>query len=97
MGVPLAFGSDSGVYPHGLNGRQFAYMVRFGMTPMQAIQAATRDAAKVMLREQDVGAIAVGRFGDMIAVKGDPMTNIRLLENVAGVIKGEDLVRVSAK
>lgn len=97
MGVPLAFGSDSGVYPHGLNGRQFAYMVRFGMTPMQAIQAATRDAAKVMLREQDVGAIAVGRFGDMIAVKGDPLTNIRVLENVVGVIKGGDLVRASAE
>lgn len=93
MGVPLAFGTDSGVYPHGLNARQFAYMVRLGMTPMQAIQSATRDAAKVMQREQDIGAIAVGRFGDMIAVKGDPLTDIRLLEQVSGVIKGGVLVR----
>lgn len=93
MGVPLAFGTDSGVYPHGLNARQFAYMVRLGMTPMQAIQSATRDAAKVMQREQDIGAIAVGRFGDMIAVKGDPLTDIRLLEQISGVIKGGVLVR----
>lgn len=93
MGVPLAFGTDSGVYPHGLNARQFAYMVRLGMTPMQAIQSATRDAAKVMMREQDVGAIAPGRYGDMIAVKGDPLADIRVLERVAGVIKGGDLVR----
>jgi imidazolonepropionase-like amidohydrolase len=93
MGVPIAFGSDSGVYPHGLNGRQFAYMVRFGMTPMQAIQSATRDAALVMMREKDVGAISVGRFGDMIAVKGDPLTNIRTLESVKGVIKGGEQVR----
>ena len=93
MGVPLAFGTDSGVYPHGLNARQFAYMVRLGMTPMQAIQSATRDAAKVMQREKDIGAIAVGRFGDMIAVKGDPLDNIRLLEQVSGVIKGGEVVR----
>jgi imidazolonepropionase-like amidohydrolase len=97
MGVPLAFGTDSGVYPHGLNARQFAYMVRLGMTPMQAIQSATRDAAKVMMREKDVGAVAVGRYGDMIAVKGDPLRNIRLLEHVAGVIKGGDLLRSSAE
>ena len=93
MGVPLAFGTDSGVYPHGLNARQFAYMVRLGMTPVQAIQSATRDAAKVMMRDKDVGAIAVGRYGDMIAVKGDPLADIRLLEHVAGVIKGGVLVR----
>lgn len=93
MGVPLAFGTDSGVYPHGLNARQFAYMVRLGMTPMQAIQSATRDAAKVMQREKDIGAIAVGRFGDMIAVKGDPLDNIRLLEQVSGVIKGGEVIR----
>lgn len=93
MGVPLAFGSDSGVYPHGLNGRQFAYMVRFGMTPMQAIQSATRDAAIVMMREKDVGTISVGRFGDMIAVEGDPLSDIRTLETVKGVIKGGAEVR----
>ena len=93
MGVPIAFGTDSGVYPHGLNARQFAYMVRHGMTPMQAIQSATRDAAKVMMREKDVGAIAVGRFGDLVAVEGDPSRDIRTLERVKGVIKGGQLVR----
>jgi imidazolonepropionase-like amidohydrolase len=93
MGVPIAFGTDSGVYPHGLNARQFAYMVRYGMTPMQAIQSATRGAAKVMMREHDVGAIAVGRFGDLVAVEGDPSRDIRTLERVKGVIKGGQLVR----
>lgn len=93
MGVPMAYGTDSGVYPHGLNGRQFAYMVRHGMTPLQAIRAATTEAAKLMMREQDVGAIATGRFGDMIAVRGNPLVDIRTLESVAAVIKGGDLVR----
>jgi imidazolonepropionase-like amidohydrolase len=88
MGVPIAFGSDSGVYPHGLNARQFAYMVRYGMTPMQAIRSATSDAAKLMQRDQDVGSITPGRYADMIAVEGDPMQDIRVLERVAGVIKG---------
>jgi len=63
------------------------------MTPMQAIQSATRDAAKVMMREKDVGAIAVGRFGDLVAVEGDPSRDIRTLERVKGVIKGGQLVR----
>ena len=60
---------------------------------MQAIQSATRDAAKVMMREKDVGAIAVGRFGDLVAVEGDPSRDIRTLERVKGVIKGGQLVR----
>jgi imidazolonepropionase-like amidohydrolase len=88
MGVPIAFGSDSGVYPHGLNARQFAYMVRYGMTPMQAIRSATSDAAKLMQRDQDVGSITPGRYADMIAVVGDPTTDVRVLERVTGVIKG---------
>lgn len=93
MGVPIAFGSDSGVYPHGLNARQFAYMVRYGMTPLQAIRAATLDAAKVMMRDKDVGSIALGKFGDMIAVSGDPLRDVRRLEAVAGIIKGGERVR----
>ena len=93
MGAPIAFGTDSGVYPHGLNARQFAYMVRYGMTPLQAIRAATIDAAKVMMRDKDVGSITVGKYGDMIAVAGDPLTNVRVLETMAGVIKGGMLVR----
>lgn len=93
MGAPIAFGTDSGVYPHGLNARQFAYMVRYGMTPMQAIRAATLDAAKVMMRDKDVGSLTVGKYGDMIAVDGDPLKNVRVLETMAGVIKGGTLIR----
>jgi imidazolonepropionase-like amidohydrolase len=87
-GVPMIFGSDAGVYPHGDNGKQFAKMVEWGMTPLQAIQAATVNAAKALGREGDVGSISVGRYGDMIAVKGDPLADIRLLEQVETVIKG---------
>ena len=93
MGAPIAFGTDSGVYPHGLNARQFAYMVRYGMTPLQAIRAATLDAAKVMMREKDVGSVSVGKFGDLIAVAGDPLKDVRALETMAGVIKGGSVVR----
>lgn len=93
MGAPIAFGTDSGVYPHGLNARQFAYMVRYGMTPLQAIRAATLDAAKVMMRDKDVGSITVGKYGDMIAVDDDPLKTVRVLETVAGVIKGGTLIR----
>ncbi|MEP6784896.1 MAG: amidohydrolase family protein [Sphingomonadales bacterium] len=92
-GVPMIFGSDAGVYPHGDNGRQFAKMVEWGMTPLQAIQAATRNAAQALGREGDVGAIAVGRYGDMIAVDGDPLKDVRVLEKVAVVIKGGVVVK----
>ncbi len=87
-GVNMIFGTDAGVYPHGDNGRQFAKMVEWGMTPMQAIQSATANAGRALGRETDVGAIAVGRYGDMIAVKGDPLADVRVLENVPVVIKG---------
>jgi imidazolonepropionase-like amidohydrolase len=92
-GVPMLFGTDAGVYPHGDNGRQFAKMVEWGMSPMQAIQAATRSAAQALGREGDVGAIAVGRWGDIIAVDGDPLANIRELEHVDVVIKGGEVVK----
>jgi imidazolonepropionase-like amidohydrolase len=87
-GVPMVFGSDAGVYPHGDNGRQFAKMVEWGMTPMQAIQAATTNAAQALGRTDSVGAIVVGRYGDIIAVSGDPTSDVRLLERVDTVIKG---------
>ena len=91
-GVRMLFGSDAGVMPHGQVGRQFNTMVTYGMTPLQAIQAATRNAAQALGREKDVGAIAVGRFGDMVAVRGDPTANVRLLEAVDAVVKGGSLV-----
>jgi len=87
-GVKQVFGTDAGVYPHGQNARQFAKMVEWSMTPMQAIQAATANAGEALGRTADVGAIAPGRYGDLIAVKGDPLTDVRVLENVAVVIKG---------
>jgi imidazolonepropionase-like amidohydrolase len=87
MGVKLAFGTDSGVYPHGMNARQFPYMVRYGMTPMQAIQSATIRAAELLGKSGTLGSIAPGRFADLIAVRGDPL-DVRALEDVAHVIKG---------
>jgi imidazolonepropionase-like amidohydrolase len=92
-GAKMTFGTDAGVYPYGLGGRQFAYMVRYGMAPMQAIQAATSEAAKALRMDGKVGTLAPGGFGDLIAVKGDPLSDIRVLEHVDGVIKEGRLVR----
>jgi imidazolonepropionase-like amidohydrolase len=91
-GVKMVFGSDAGVMPHGQIGKQFATMVQYGMTPLDAIQSATRNAAQALGREKDVGAIAVGRFADIIAVDGDPLTNVRELEAIDAVVKGGKLV-----
>jgi imidazolonepropionase-like amidohydrolase len=92
-GVKVAYGTDAGVYPHGKNALQFAYMVKYGMTPMQAIQSSTSVAAELLRWEKDVGAVALGRYADMVAVDGDPLADIRLLEKVSGVIKGGVVVR----
>ncbi|MGI8560023.1 MAG: amidohydrolase family protein [Luteimonas sp.] len=86
-GVKMVYGTDAGVYPHGLNGDQFAVMVRYGMTPLQAIQAATVNAAEALGRA-DVGVLEPGRFADMVAVPGDPTADVALLENVSFVMKG---------
>ena len=91
-GVRMVFGSDAGVMPHDQVGRQFATMVSYGMAPLEAIQAATRNAAEALGRERDVGAIAVGRYGDLVAVSGDPTQNVRLLEKPDAVVKGGALV-----
>ena len=87
-GVPITYGTDSGVYPHGDNAKQFAIMVERGMTPMEAIRAATSVAARYIGWERDVGAIEPGRFADIIAVRGNPLDDITVLENVDVVIKG---------
>lgn len=92
-GVKMLFGTDAGVYPHGQNARQFAKMVEWGMTPMEAIRAATRNAAEALGRTSDVGAIAAGRYADLIAVDGDPLSDVHVLENVAVVIKGGQIVK----
>jgi imidazolonepropionase-like amidohydrolase len=94
-GVKMLFGTDAGVYPHGQNARQFAKMIEWGMTPMEAIQAATRSAAEALDKTADVGAVAPGPVADLIAVDGDPLKDIRVLENVAIVMKGGTLVKAT--
>jgi imidazolonepropionase-like amidohydrolase len=91
-GVKMLFGTDAGVYPHGQNARQFAKMVQWGMTPLQAIQAATSSAAEALGRN-DVGVAEPGRYGDLIAVKGDPLRDVRVLEHVDAVVKGGKLAK----
>ena len=96
-GVKMIFGTDAGVYPHGDNAKQFAVMVRYGMTPLQAIQAATVTAAKALDQEQNVGQIQIGKFGDIIGVAGDPLSDVTALEHVAFVMKGGEVVKNEAK
>ena len=92
-GAKITFGTDAGVYPYGLGARQFAYMVRYGMTPIQAIRSATSEAARALGKEGQVGSIAPGAYGDFIAVRGDPLQDVTALEHVDGVIKEGKLVR----
>ncbi|MFK7734138.1 MAG: amidohydrolase family protein [Pseudomonadales bacterium] len=87
-GVAIIYGTDAGVYPHGDNAQQFSIMVERGMTPMAAIKAATSVAARYIAWEEDVGAIEVGRYGDLVAVKGNPLKDISVLEDIDVVIKG---------
>jgi len=91
-GVLMVFGSDAGVMPHSMVGQQFAVMVQYGMTPLEAIQSATRNAAQALGQEGDVGTIAVGHYGDLVAVTGDPTQNVRLLEKPDAVVKGGVLI-----
>ena len=86
-GVNLAFGSDAGVYPHGQNGRQFAYMVKWGLSPMEAIQTSTIGNAKLFGTEEDRGSIAIGKRADIIAVDDNPLQDIKALEDVDFVMK----------
>lgn len=87
-GVKIAFGTDAGVFPHGLNAKQFAYMVKDGLTPMQTIQTATVNAADLLGWAGKVGSISKGKFADIIAVEGNPLDNIAILEKVIFVMKG---------
>ncbi|MGE0741380.1 MAG: amidohydrolase family protein [Hyphomonadaceae bacterium] len=93
-GVRIAYGTDAGVYPHGQNARQFAYMVANGMTPMQAIQSATINAAEMMGRADDIGSVRIGRRADLVAVAGDPLADMNMLyTSLVGVMKDGALVR----
>lgn len=92
-GVKMVYGTDAGVYPHGQNAKQFAVMVRYGATPLQAIQSATITAAQALGQEKDVGQVAVGRYGDLIAVAGDPLSDVTTLEKPVFVMKGGAVVK----
>ena len=92
-GARMAFGTDAGVYPHVDNARQFAVMVRFGMTPLQAIRSATLDAAELLGWRDRVGSVEPGKLADLIAVQGDPLTDVRVLESVGFVMKGGVVVK----
>ena len=96
-GVKMIFGTDGGVYPNGDNAKQFVTMVTWGMSSMQAIQAATVTAAEALGRSQDVGAISVGRYGDLIAVAGDPLADVGILQSIPFVMKGGVVVKQSGQ
>ena len=88
-GVKIALGTDAGVMRHGTNAREFELMVRYGgMAPMQAIVAGTLSGATLLGREHDVGSVATGKVADLVAVKGDPLQDITVLQHVDFVMKG---------
>ena len=91
LGVPLTFGTDAGVYPHGFNARQFRYMVRYGMTPMQALASATSEAARALGRD-DLGSVKPGYVADFVVISRDPLQDIAVLQCIDGVIQGGRLV-----
>jgi len=93
LGVPIAFGTDSGVSPHGVNAEEFALLVAHGMTPLAALRAATADAARVLGLEDEIGTLAPGRSADVVAVAGDPFADITATERVVLVIKSGEIVR----
>ncbi|SDR65373.1 amidohydrolase family protein [Opitutus sp. GAS368] len=92
-GCKIAYGTDAGVYPHGWNGKQFFHMVKWGMTPMQAIQSATVNAADLLGWQNKVGQLAPGFYADLIAVSGDPLADVTVLEQVGFVMKGGQIVK----
>jgi imidazolonepropionase-like amidohydrolase len=92
-GVKVAFGTDAAVYPHGMNAHEFAVMVKLGMTPLGAIQAATLNAADLLGWPDKVGSVEAGKWADLIAVDGDPLQDVTTLERVKFVMKGGEVVR----
>ncbi len=92
-GVNIAFGTDSGIYPHGMNAKNLAFHVRFGQTPMEAIRSATLVSAELLGWEDRVGSLQPGRFADLIAVEGDPIDDVTVLEDLSFVMKGGEVVK----
>ncbi len=95
--MKIAFGTDQGLVPHGQNAREFALMVQAGMTPMDAILAATRNAADLIGDAKDIGSIQPGRFADIVAVSGDPLTDVSELTRVQFVMKGGTVYKADGK
>jgi imidazolonepropionase-like amidohydrolase len=96
-GVNIAYGTDAAVYPHGENARQLPYMVKFGMTPMGAIQSATINAARNIGWQDRMGSIAPGKLADIIAVEGDALSDLTRFMNVAFVMKGGQIIKTPEK
>jgi imidazolonepropionase-like amidohydrolase len=96
-GVKIAFGSGAGPFPHGSQTKEFEYMVKFGMTPVQAILAATTGAAQLMGWQDRIGSLEPGKFADVVAVSGDPTTDITELERVKFVMKGGQVYKNELK
>jgi len=96
-GAKMAFGTDASVCAYGTSGKQFAFMVKYGMTPMQAIQAATSNAADLLGHADEIGSIKAGKYADLIAVSGDPLKDISLLENVEFVMKNGRVYKSAGK
>jgi imidazolonepropionase-like amidohydrolase len=97
-GVKIAFGTDTfGMSAHGLNAQEFKLMVNAGMSPMAAIKAATVNAADLLGQSNDVGSVQPGRYADIIAVKGDPLADVSVLENVSFVMKGGEVYKAQGK
>jgi len=92
-GVKIAFGTDAAVYPHGLNAHEFGKMVDMGLSPLQSIQAATLNASDLIGWADRVGTLEPGKFADIVAVQGDPLTNVRVLENINFVMKGGEIIK----
>jgi imidazolonepropionase-like amidohydrolase len=97
QGVKIAFGSGVGPFPHGTQTKEFEYMVKFGMTPVQAIRAATIDAAQLMGWQDRIGSVEAGKFADLVAVQGDPTSDITELEHVKFVMKGGHVFKNDVK
>jgi imidazolonepropionase-like amidohydrolase len=92
-GLKVAFGTDAAVYPHGLNAHEFATMVKMGLPPLKAIQAATVNAADLIGWSDRVGTLDPGKFADIVAVEGDPVADVSVLESVRFVMKGGQVVK----
>jgi imidazolonepropionase-like amidohydrolase len=92
-GVKIAFGTDAAVYPHGENAREFTYMVEAGIPPSYALQAATKNAAELLRQSANIGSVEAGKYADIVAVQGDPLQDIAIMQKVDFVMKAGTVYR----